>query len=671
MATGLNNTTPSYVYGFEPNVTVRSIATTGDVLDAATGYRMGGIPDGLGAYDNGNGTFTLLMNHELGSTVGVVRDHGAKGAYVSQWIIDKATLQVVSADDAIKSVLLFNDTTHAYEAAPAFAFSRFCSADLAPASAYQWTDTKGTATTADDVTYGTADRIFVSGEEFSFSGSNPVAGRAFGTVTTGADAGKAFELANFGQLAYENAVSSSFAQRATVTLETDDGTNGQVYIHVGEKQTTGSAVEKAGLTGGALYGIQVTDLGTQANNESDAKAADGSFKLIALGDVSALSGAALDAQSETLGVTSFQRPEDVSWDPTNPNVFYFVTTASFGGQSRLYQATLADIAHPELGGTIRAVLDSSQLPTNDDVGPRMMDNLTVADNGHVIIQEDVGGNAHLGRTFDYDPATDTLVTIAEHNPAQFLAGSAGFLTIDEENSGVIDVTAILGDATHQVFLATDQIHRGSADPELVETGQLQVITIETPHDGGNEDDTLNGDASANALSGNNGDDTIRGGSGNDVLHGNNGDDTLLGMADADTLYGDNGDDTLDGGAGNDLLIGGRGVDLLTGGAGSDSFDFTRLGGGKGGATGNDTITDFVRGTDHLVFSFDDGFKSQKQGDFNGDGITDTRLNLSAGGTVTLLGVSKIDASDIFHASSASFAGFDHDLSMMAHQMQIA
>ena len=32
---------------------------------------MVGIPDGLGAFDNGDGTFTVLMNHELGNTQGV------------------------------------------------------------------------------------------------------------------------------------------------------------------------------------------------------------------------------------------------------------------------------------------------------------------------------------------------------------------------------------------------------------------------------------------------------------------------------------------------------------------------------------------------------------------------------------------------------------------------
>ena len=37
---------------------------------------MAGTPDGLGAYDNGDGTFTVLMNHEFGAAVSVPRSHG-------------------------------------------------------------------------------------------------------------------------------------------------------------------------------------------------------------------------------------------------------------------------------------------------------------------------------------------------------------------------------------------------------------------------------------------------------------------------------------------------------------------------------------------------------------------------------------------------------------------
>ena len=55
-----------------PGVSTTSLLTTGNMIG---GYRMVGTPDGLGAYDNGDGTFTVLMNHEMPSSAGVVRAH--------------------------------------------------------------------------------------------------------------------------------------------------------------------------------------------------------------------------------------------------------------------------------------------------------------------------------------------------------------------------------------------------------------------------------------------------------------------------------------------------------------------------------------------------------------------------------------------------------------------
>jgi hypothetical protein len=55
-------------------------------------YRMVGIPDGLGAHANGDGTSTLYMNHELGFTAlsePVVGGPKNRGAIVSQWILDQ------------------------------------------------------------------------------------------------------------------------------------------------------------------------------------------------------------------------------------------------------------------------------------------------------------------------------------------------------------------------------------------------------------------------------------------------------------------------------------------------------------------------------------------------------------------------------------------------------
>lgn len=56
---------------------------------------MAGIPDGMGAFALDDSSFKLLMNHELGSGVGVMRQHGSKGAFVSQWLISRDPVSLV------------------------------------------------------------------------------------------------------------------------------------------------------------------------------------------------------------------------------------------------------------------------------------------------------------------------------------------------------------------------------------------------------------------------------------------------------------------------------------------------------------------------------------------------------------------------------------------------
>lgn len=93
-----------------------------------------------------------------------------------------------------------------------------------------------------------------------------------------------------------------------------------------------------------LYGIKVTGV----LNEENGTIANGNFTLQEMGvggDVSNLTGAALQTESVAEGVTGFLRPEDAAWDPDHPNVLYFVTTNGFGQPSRLYQATFVDIAN--------------------------------------------------------------------------------------------------------------------------------------------------------------------------------------------------------------------------------------------------------------------------------------------------------------------------------------
>ncbi|MBK9555601.1 MAG: T9SS type A sorting domain-containing protein [Bacteroidetes bacterium] len=441
--TGPSSSQSPYLTPLKPGVQFTSIFTAGDVFGD---YTASGLMDGIGAYDNGDGTFTVLINHEIGNTLGVVRDHGFIGTFVSKWIINKADLSVVSGGDLMQNAFVWNAITSTYEPATA-AFSRFCSSDL-PAQTAFYNSASGN---------GSTEKIFMNGEE---SGNE---GRQFAHIVTGAEAGNSYELAALGKAGWENSVASYYAQDKTVVVELDDNTtNGQVYVYVGTKTNTGLEIEKAGLTNGILYGITVDGMSTESS--LSIPAANTAFSLTSLGSVSSLSGATLNTNSITAGVTNFLRPEDGAWDPQNPSIFYFVTTNSFTAPSRLWKLVFTDINNPELGGTITALLDGTE-------GPKMMDNMTVDNAGNIIIQEDPGNQKYLARIWEYRIATDELIEIAQHDENRFILGAPSYLTQDEESSGVIDISSILGPG---MLLLDDQAHY-AIPGAVVEGGQLLVM----------------------------------------------------------------------------------------------------------------------------------------------------------------------------------------------------
>jgi hypothetical protein len=455
---GTSSSQTPYLLSSDSHVYTESLLTVGDGVG---GYRMAGIPDGLGAFDNGDGTFTVLMNHEIGAGLGAVRAHGGTGSFVSEWVFDKTTLQVLSGKDLMHDVWLYDSATQTYVdhnvANSPVTFSRFCSADLADQSAFY---------NADSGLGFNGGRLFLNGEESS------IEGKAVAHIVGGAQDGNSYELAWLGNMAYENVVANTHTGNRTVVAVTDDGQNGQVYFYAGDKKATGNAVEQAGLTGGHLLGIHVADLEGLLNDEPKIPSPLGAdessaFTMVDLGDVSGMTGAQIDAASEAAGVTSFQRPEDGAWDTLNPNRFYFVTTDAFDAPSRLWAADFNDASNPAAGGTIRLLLNGTE-------GQKMFDNITVNAQGKIILQEDVGNNAHLGKVWEYDPSTDSLTQLAQHDPSRFLSGGAKFLTQDEESSGVIDVSHILGSAGENVYLVDTQSHL-FVGGELVEGGQLQLI----------------------------------------------------------------------------------------------------------------------------------------------------------------------------------------------------
>jgi hypothetical protein len=467
MPTGPSTTQTPYILPSLPNVRFSSILSAGDTVAGAPTPFVG-VPDGIGVFDNGDGTATVVLNHELAATAGAVRAHGSTGSFVDRLVINTSTLQVVSEKDAASSMFLDPDGDGVWTPGTS-ALERLCSGDLAAVSAFFQNGV------------GTQDRIYLTGEETSppFTPDN---GRAFAFVLTGTDAGKAFELPRMGQISFENLVASPASSKTVSMMQDDAGngstTGGQVYMYVGTRQNTGNTVDRAGLTNGQLYGVKVAGLLDEANNTTltgDIAA----FSLVNLPNAATETGIQLQADSEAGGVTEFLRPEDGAWDPSHPNWYYFNTTANVTGNSRIWRLEFSDINNPTAGGTIHMMLDGSE-------GHRMLDNLTVAADGTVYALEDVGNNSRLGLVWKYDPVADTMTQLGTHDAARFGATPTAPFNQDEEASGIIDVTGIFGNANRAAYLLDTQAHYAFTGPNantVVEGGQLQIMFVDSARNG--------------------------------------------------------------------------------------------------------------------------------------------------------------------------------------------
>jgi len=187
-ASGASTHVQSYVLpSLSSGVNIIPILTTGEYAD--NGYRMVGIPDGLGALKDGK-TFSVFMHHEIPASSGVTRAHGSKGAFVSKWTIDRNTLRVVEGQDLLSSaskLWQWNTATQRYVAGATKAFDRLCSADLPDEKALRHGNR------------GTSERLFLGGEEVNN-------GSAWARIVTGPNAGETWELPRLGKLSWENAV---------------------------------------------------------------------------------------------------------------------------------------------------------------------------------------------------------------------------------------------------------------------------------------------------------------------------------------------------------------------------------------------------------------------------------------------------------------------------------
>ncbi len=178
----------------------------------------------------------------------------------------------------------------------------------------------------------------------------------------------------------------------------------------------------------------------------------------------------------------------------------------------------------------------------------------------------------------------------------YIIGDAGDDIISgEDNEDIISG----GDGNDFLFgnRGLDRIDGGRGDDSIFGGQDADTLTGSFGNDiisGERGNDTIQGGNENDILFGNSENDLLDGSSGDDILYGGQNEDILYGGTGNDQLFGDLGNDDLKGDAGDDTLTGGLGDDTLTGGDGSDRFTIVNDG-------SIDIITDFVAGTDKLLF----------------------------------------------------------------------
>ena len=216
-----------------------------------------------------------------------------------------------------------------------------------------------------------------------------------------------------------------------------------------------------------------------------------------------------------------------------------------------------------------------------------------------------------------DAAGDVYINIeglAGSNQADVLTGDDnanslyGLAGNDSLNGGLGD-DSLFGNEGNDLLLGSDGNDTlcGGAGADTLNGGDgidlasyrdaASAVSASLLNTGGNIGDAA-GDVyiSIEGFSGSSYSDVLTGDDGANVLYGMAGNDTLNGGLGDDQLFGNEGDDVLSGGDGNDNLSGDRGNDTLTGGSGNDVFTFSAR------QFGNDVITDFKQGEDHINLS---------------------------------------------------------------------
>ncbi|WNZ57982.1 hypothetical protein QT397_11830 [Microbulbifer sp. MKSA007] len=437
----------------------------------------------------GDGVVLENSNRSLKST----------GTFVSKWVIDKTTGEIEGGEDLIKGVYAWRRTlydtdgeiaeepgyTYVTQMKPYFdadgdlvntgAFERFCSATLPAETAFYNAETgKGTQVrlflTGEESDGGESLKTYydglvqkrgyegltfdafgsISGEAkekseiesvYEYDKSEIYIGRGIAVLTTGDNAGDAYELPLLGKARFENIVPNYKAQDKTVLLSIDDERprfdspdnayrhGGYITVYVGDKTNEGSEVDKAGLTNGDLYAVRVLDSEgapivdfDDDDNRALLDESALSFELVQLTDqdtngdgtpedIRDMSQEAFRTHTTGMDASLWRSPEDGDWDPIDPNVFYF------GAKYGVYQLDFADITNPAEGGLIKRVVKAKEdgdITTNYYNFDNMAAVAGVDDKTRLVLQFD--NSSLYSPIYVADPETGEMTRIAEFNP---------------------------------------------------------------------------------------------------------------------------------------------------------------------------------------------------------------------------------------------------------------
>jgi hypothetical protein len=469
--------------------TVRALFSVDDKVPHLGGpagqeYRMVGIPDGLGAHPNGDGTSTLFMNHELNSnqlSEPAVGGPKNRGAFVSQWILD-ADGDPIAGRRAYDRV--YDENTFvgpAPEVGNATrGLARFCSGFLAgPANGFdRW--------------------IYLTNEEEQ-TAANTFDGK--GGVSVAIYDNELHTLPDLGRYAKENTVVQPHQGTRAVIFATEDGPptlDNQLYMYVGEKHRSAnaSALARNGLDGGTLYVFRSHD--PARNSERTFRTGSVTGDWIEIPNAGALTDVQLEAASDARNAMTFIRPEDAAFNPNNPNELFWVTTGSSSGADegvnelgRLYSLRLHP-GNPTKPATLTVVYNADLVVAAGRDIAISPDNLDASDR-YLMINEDGTTESRLvmaakgrdgsiwrldlvkGPTGAVGVDVTTATRVAELDPP----GRDGIPVGPGvwETSGIIDTNALFGADT---WLSDVQAHPPTTPPGgptvTVEDGQLFLMT---------------------------------------------------------------------------------------------------------------------------------------------------------------------------------------------------